>query len=138
MQRGAHIELDGKILKVRTKAMDEASSVVVVDFRFTNPSNYNFVVREVGVSIEDKDGKILDGSQVSELDARRLFEYYPQLGQKYNDSLLMKNKMAPHQTFDRMIAARFEAPESALESRKNLTVRIVDLDGPTSELHEKK
>src|SRR5437588_4821587 len=96
MQRGAHIELDGKILKVRTKAMDEASSVVVVDFRFTNPSNYNFVVREVGVSIEDRDGKILDGSQVSELDARRLFEYYPQLGQKYNDSLLMKNKLAPH------------------------------------------
>ena len=75
---------------------------------------------------------------MSELDARRLFEYYPQLGQKYNDSLLMKNKLAPHQTFDRMIAARFEAPESALESRKNLTVRIVDLDGPTSELHEKK
>jgi hypothetical protein len=39
---------------------------------------------------------------------------------------------------DRMIVARFEAPESVLESRKKLKVQIVDLDGPTSELVESK
>ena len=136
MQRGAHIELKGAILKVRTQAMDENSSVAVVDFRFVNPSNYPFVVRQVDVSIEDKDGKPLEGSQVSELDARRLFEYFPQLGQKYNDSLLMRNKIPPRESMDRMIAARFEVPESALQSRKKLSVRIVDLDGPTAELQE--
>jgi hypothetical protein len=137
MQRGAHVELNGSVLKVRTQAMDENSSVAVVDFRFVNPSNYNFVVREVGVSIEDKDGKAIEGAPVSELDARRLFEYYPQLGQKFNETLMMKNKLAPHQSQDRMIVARFEAPEAVLQSRKNLTVRIVDVDGPTSELREK-
>jgi len=138
MQRGAHVELNGSILKIRTQAMDENSSVAVVDFRFVNPSDYNFVVREVGVAIEDKDGKPVDGATVSELDARRLFEYYPQLGQKFNDSLLMKSKIPPHQTLDRMIVARFELPESALESRRSLIVRVVDVDGPTSELREKK
>jgi hypothetical protein len=138
MQRGAHIELSGAILKVRTQAMDENSSIAVVDFRFVNSSDYNFVVREVGVTVEDKDGKTIDGATVSELDARRLFEYYPQLGQKFNDTLIMKSKIPPHQSMDRMIVARFEVPESQLDARKDLTVRVVDVDGPTSELREKK
>jgi hypothetical protein len=118
--------------------MDENSSIAVVDFRFVNSSDYNFVVREVGVTVEDKDGKTIDGATVSELDARRLFEYYPQLGQKFNDTLIMKSKIPPHQSMDRMIVARFEVPESQLDARKDLTVRVVDVDGPTSELREKK
>ena len=138
MQRGAHIELKGSILKVRTQAMDENSSVAAVDFRFVNPSNYPFVVKEVVVTMEDKDGKPLEGSPVSELDARRLFQYYPLLGQKYNDSLLMRDKIPGRQTMDKMIVARFEVPESALQSRKKLTVRIVDVDGPEAELQEGK
>src|SRR3989442_864054 len=138
MQRGAHIDLKGAVLKVRTKAMDENSSVAVVDFRFVNPSNYPFVVRQVDVSIEDKDGKILEGSPVSELDARRLFQYYPVLGQKFNDSLLMRDKIPARQSMDRMTVARFEALESALESRRKLILRIVDVDGPVAELQEEK
>jgi hypothetical protein len=138
MQRGAHVELKGGVLKVRTQAMDEKSSVAVIDFRFVNPSNYPFVVKEVTVSIVDKDGKTLEGQPVSELDARRLFQYYPQLGQKYNDSLMMRDKIMGRQSMDRMIATRFEETEATLESRKKLTVRIVDVDGPVAELQESK
>lgn len=138
VQRGAHIELKGAVLKVRTQAMDEASSVAVVDFRFVNPSNYPFIVQEVSVSIEDKDGKTIEGAAVSELDARRLFQYFPALGQKYNDSLLMKDKIPGRASMDRMIAARFEVPESALEGRKKLKIRITDVDGPEAELVEAK
>jgi hypothetical protein len=137
-QRGAHIELKGSILKVRTQAMDENSSVAVVDFRFVNKANYPFVVQEVNVSIVDKDGKTIEGTQVSELDARRLFEYYPALGQKFNDSLVMRDKIPGRASMDRMIVSRFEAPESALENRKTLKLRIVDVDGPESELQEAK
>jgi hypothetical protein len=136
VQRGAHIELKGAVLKVRTQSMDENSSVAVVDFRFVNPSNYPFVVQEVDVSIVDKDGKTVEGMQVSELDARRLFEYYPALGQKFNDSLVMRDKIPGRASMDRMIVSRFEAPESALESRRYLKVRIVDVDGPEAELRE--
>jgi len=138
MQRGAHVELKGAVLKVRTQVMDENSAVAVIDFRFVNPSNYPFVVKEVTVSIVDKDGKTLDGQPVSELDARRLFEYFPQLGQKYNPSLMMRDKIMGRQSMDRMIVSRFEVPEATLEGRKKLTVRIVDVDGPVAELQEGK
>ena len=52
-----------------------------------------------------------------------MFEYYPALGQKYNDSLLMHDKIPARASMDRMIVARFEVPEAALQSRKNLTVQ---------------
>src|SRR5262249_49531560 len=120
MQRGAHIELTGSILKVRTQPMDDNSAVAVIDFRFVNPSDYNFVVREVTVSIVDKQGATVDGATVSEIDARRLFEYFPLLGQKFNDTLVMKTKIPPHQTLDRMVAARFEMPAAAFDARRNL------------------
>jgi hypothetical protein len=136
IQRGAHVELKGSVLKVRTQAMDETSSVAVVDFRFVNPATAPFVVQEVNVSIKDKDGKTVDGVVASELDARRLFENYPALGQKYNDSLLMRVKIPGKASMDRMIVARFEVPESTLEARKNLIVKITDVDGPEAELQE--
>jgi len=138
MQRGAHVELKGGVLKVRTQAMDEKSTVAVIDFRFANPSNYPFVVKEVTVSIVDKDGKTLEGQPVSELDARRLFQYFPQLGQKYNESLVMRDKIMGRQSMDRVIATRFEETEATLEGRKKLTVRIVDVDGPVAELQESR
>ena len=134
MQRGAHVELQGGILKVRTQAMDENSSVAVVDFRFVNPSNYPFIVRSVDVTIVDKDGKTHQGQTVSEPDAVRLFQYYPVLGQKYNGSLLMRDKIAPRQSEDRMIAARLEVPVETLDARRQIKVRIEDVDGPVSEL----
>jgi hypothetical protein len=36
-----------------------------------------------------------------------------------------------------MIAARFEVPVAVLNSRKLLTVRVEDVDGPVSEIREK-
>ena len=137
LQRGAHIELKGSILKVRTQALDENSSVAVVDFRFVNPSDYSFVVRTVTVSVTDGNGRSSDGAEVSEVDAKRLFQYYPLLGQKYNDSLLMRDKIPAHQSQDRMVAARFEIPVQQLDARKRLSIRIEDVDGPVSELVEK-
>lgn len=137
LQRGAHVELKGAVLKVRTLAMDEKSSVAVVDFRFANPSNYPFVVRSVDVSVTGADGQTYDSMPVSEVDAKRLFQYYPILGQKFNDTLLARDKIPAQHTEDRMIVARFEVPAEKLESRKNLKIRIEDVDGPVSELAEK-
>jgi hypothetical protein len=137
MARGAHIELRGSILKIRTAAMDDYSCVAVADFRFANPANYPFVVRTVDVSIVGADGNVYQGTPVSEVDAKRLFQFYKLLGQKYNDSLRIRDKIGPRQSQDRMIAARFEMPEALVEARKNLKIRIEDVDGPVSELVEK-
>ncbi len=137
MQRGARIGLTGSILKVRTTQLSDNSSVAVLDFRFANPSKLPFVVRTVTVVLEDKDGNQYDGQTISEVDARRLFDAIPLLGQKYNTTLLIRDKIPANGTEDRMVAARFEAPESKLESRKRFLIRIEDVDGPITEISER-
>lgn len=131
------IEPTGAILKVRTQALDAASSIAVVDFRVENSSDTGLVIRNVSVSLEAKDGKKYVGTPVSEVDAQALFKYYPVLGQKFNDTLRVRDKIAAHQTVDRMIAARFEVPESQLAERARLIVRVEDVDGPAAEIAEK-
>jgi hypothetical protein len=138
MQRGAHVELKGSILKVRTLSLEEKSTVAVIDFRFVNPSDYPFVVRKVEVFLVDGKGERIQGETVSELDAKRLFQYYPTLGQKFNDTLVLRNKVPARQSWDRMIAARFSLPEAELHARKSLVVRVEDVDGPTSEIVEQR
>lgn len=136
VQRGAHVVLKGSVQKVRTLALDENSSAAVIDFRTFNPSDYPFIVREVSVLLVEPDGNTLEGMVVSEVDAARLFEYYPVLGQKFNDSLLARTKIDPRETIDRMLAVRFEVPEQRLQARQNLRIRIGELDAPASEIEE--
>jgi hypothetical protein len=137
MQRGAYIDLPGKILKVRTAPLDEASTVAVLDFRVSNPADYPFVVRKVTVALQDSAGAESEGQTVSEVDARQLFQVIPLLGQKFNDTLLMRDSIPPHSSWDRMVAARFEVPESALQARKRLIVRIEEVDGKVFDLSDK-
>src|ERR1039457_3528278 len=77
LQRGAYVDLPGKVLKVRTAPLDEASSVAVLDFRVSNPADYPFVVRKVSVAMEDNAGNESEGQTVSETDARQLFQVIP-------------------------------------------------------------
>jgi hypothetical protein len=137
INRGAYIDLPGKVLKVRTAPLDEASAVAVLDFRVSNPADYPFVIRKVTVAMQDSAGNESEGQTVSEVDARQLFQVIPLLGQKYNDTLLMRDTIPPHSSWDRMVAARFEVPESALEARKRLMVRIEEVDGKVFDLADK-
>jgi hypothetical protein len=124
------------VLKVRTLPIDNASAIAVIDFRFVNPADYPFVVRRVNVSMEDPAGRVIEGSVISESDAVRLFQYYPVLGQKFNESLTIRTKVAPRQAMDRMIGVRFELSDKELEGRKRLTIRIEDVDGAISDVVE--
>ena len=137
LNRGARIGLTGQVLKVRTAPLDENSAIAVLDFRIHNPASKNFVVRTVTVVMEDPDGKQYNGATVSETDAKTLFQYLPLLGQKFNDTLLMRDKVPPDATQDRMVAVRFEAPESRIDARKRFLLRIEDVDGPITEIPEK-
>jgi len=137
INRGSRVGLDGTVMKVRTAPLDENNSVAVIDFRFHNPSHVPFWVRSVTVLMEDKDGTEYQGATVSELDAKRLFAAVPLLGQKYNDTLLMRDQVAPGASQDRMVAATFNAPEARIDGRKRFLVRIEDVDGPVSEISEK-
>jgi hypothetical protein len=87
--------------------------------------------------VEDKSGAKVEGMTVSETDARHLFEVLPILGQKYNDSLVVRNRVPPHATEDRMIAASFPVPESSLDMRQAITLRIEEVEGNVSEIKGK-
>lgn len=136
LQRGAHLALEGAIQKVRLLSVEEASSIAVLDFRLVNGSDYPFLVREVAVSMEDAQGKMVEGAVISEVDAQRIFHYYPVLGQKYNPTLVARTRIAPRQSLDRMIAARFEVPEKQLQGRRRLKIRVEEVDGVVSEIVE--
>lgn len=137
MQRGARVGVTGNMLKVRTAPLDENSSVVVLDFRFSNPGNVIFAVRSLTVIMEEKDGKQYEGRTVAEMDAKRLFEAIPLLGQKFTDTLVARDRIPGHTSQDRMVAARFDAPEPTIEGRKRFLVRIEEVDGQISEISEK-
>jgi hypothetical protein len=137
MQRGSRLELPGKVLKARTAPLDENSSVAVIDFRVTNSSDVPFMVRSVSVEMEDNQGKSYQGSVAADMDVKPLFEGVPLLGQKYNDTLLMRQSIPPHTSTDRMVAARFQAPEAMLEARKRFIVRIEEMDRTSFELSER-
>ena len=136
IQRGAHLELKGSILKVRTLAPDDTSSVAVIDFRFVNAADFPWMIRSVAVSVIDSAGHSVEGYTLADADAARLFEYYPLLGQKFNDSLVPRTRIQPHQSLDRMISARFEIPEAQLRARKRFQIRVEDVDGAVSEIVE--
>jgi hypothetical protein len=136
MQRGAHVEIQGSIQKVRTLALDENSSALIIDFRVLNPSDYSFVVRRADVFLTDPAGVEHQGMEIGEVDARQLFKYFPALGPKYNDSLVMRASIAPHRSLDRMLAVRFELPEALVQARKGLRIRLEEVSGPVSEVTE--
>ena len=135
--RGAHLDLPGKILKVRTAPLDEKSSAVVIDFRVTDPSDVPFMVREVTVVLEDQSGKQIDGATSSAADTDRLMAGIPLLGEKYNPNLIVRDKVAPHSSLDRMVAARFEVSDSDLQKRKRFLLRVEEVDGVVVEYSEK-
>ena len=137
MQRGAHMDLLGKILKVRTVATDEENSVAVVDFQVTNPSDYPFMVREVSLILESPDGSQSPGIVSSEVDAQRFFEGMPVLGPKAGKSLIGRESVPARSTTAHIVLAQFRAPESKLQERKRFLVRIEEIDGKVYEFSEK-
>lgn len=131
--KGSHLVLNGKILKVRNGALSDNDSIAVMDMRLENPSNIAFVVRQVEVTLEKKDGTMADGQVIAKGDLKQLFQFNRFLGDQYNDSLTIKDQIAPHATVDRMVAARFEVKNEDLESAKTIHLSIQDMDGPLFE-----
>lgn len=132
--RGAHLELEGKIAKTRTAALSPTRSVIVLDFRATNPSDYPFIVKTVEVEVTLADGSKQVGQFVPEVDAKTLFPALPALGDKLAVSIATKEKIAKKETVERMAAATFQVPEADLAARKDVVLRLHDVDGPVSEI----
>ncbi len=134
---GAHLRLDGKILKVRVLALSGgAASLVMVDFRANNPSDVPFVVSAVKLRLIPAKGDPLEGTTISKTDLNNVFQYEKLLGPKFNDALSLQDRVAPHQRVDRMAGARFEIPEAQVNTRKELHLQLEDVDGTVSDFTE--
>ncbi|MGP0075420.1 MAG: hypothetical protein ACLPWF_26190 [Bryobacteraceae bacterium] len=128
--KGSHLELQGKIMKVRTGALDAGNSLAVMDFRVENPSDLPFVVRIVEISLEKANGEMVDGVTISKADLKVMFQYNRFLGDQYNEGLGLNDTIAPHSTVDRMVAAHFEVSDEDLQKAKAVHLSIQDIHGP--------
>jgi hypothetical protein len=131
-----HLELTGKILKVRVLALSPDASLVVADFRVTNPSGIDFVVKDVQMILDPASGDPVLGTIASKSDIDTIFQYQKLVGPKFNDVLSLKDTVKAGKTVDFMVAARFERSEQAIAARKEVHLRLEDLDGPVAELAE--
>ena len=135
--KGSHLELDGRILKVRVLSLNPNASIVVVDFRAKNPSDLLFMVKNVTIVLTPATGDPVDGAPISKADVENVFKYEKLLGDKYNDVLSIRDRITPHQSVDRMVGARFELGEAAIDGRKSIKLQIEDMDGAVAEITEK-
>jgi hypothetical protein len=135
--RGNKVELHGSVLRLRTHPIDPENTVVFADIRVSNPSSQQFVVQEVEVFLDDAAGQAIKGDTFSETDAQRLFTYYPVLGKKHNSNLMIRQKINPGESIDRMVSVRFAGNEERVEKRKRLRIVVTDVDGAKTEITEK-
>lgn len=131
-KQGAHLVPQASILKVRTQKVEDLHSLIVIDFRLTNNADFPMTIRRADMTVETN-GKTTEGSAVSAEDAKKVFTYYPLLGERFNDPLLVRDKVPPRQTVDRMMAFQIDLPYAELEARKKVTMRIEDATGPVVE-----
>jgi len=136
LTRNNSLVLKGQVLKLRSVPVDNDTTIAVIDFRVTNPSTGQFVVKNLDVFLDTKDGKQVDSANFAELDSKQMFDYYKVLGKKYNATLLTRDKIEAGQTVDRMIAVRFSVPEDQVTNRKDVRLVIEDLDGMKSQVTE--
>ena len=132
------VQVTGEILKVRSHQRDAGHTLVVVDFRVTNPSTQPFTVREVEVFLDTKDGKSLKGDIFAEIDAQRMFDYYKVLGEKYNQTLVLRERLNSGQTIDRMIALQFDTSDDVVQDRKALRLVVHEMLREKSEIIEER
>jgi len=131
--KGSHLELKGEILKVRVLSLNDKASLVMLDFRATNPSDLRWVIKTVQIIIDPPQGDPIEGAIISKADVDNVFKYEKLLGPKYNDVVSIKDLIPAHKTVDRMAGARFELPESEIDKRKSIRLRIEELDGIIAE-----
>lgn len=135
--KGNHLELDGRILHVRLLSLNPQATIVIVDFRETNPSDVRFIVKNIEVTLDGVKGAPA-GQVISKYDLKTVFDNLKIVGPKFNDALSTGDVVAPHQTVDRMVGARFELGEQAVAGRSAVRIRIEDLDRTVAELVEKQ
>lgn len=135
---GSQVRLDAEVIRVRTIATSESTSVLIAEVRISNPANVPFVVREASLQVTSRDGSVLAGDLVAQNDLDRLLSYYPAEGPRYNETLKVRSHIAGKARRDWTVAASFRVPAALLSGRRTLSVEIEDVDGVRVNVREKR
>lgn len=133
---GATPTLNGEITEVRTLAMDEASSVAVVNFAGVNTSDRSVFIHQREVTITGENGATHVGLPVQVADLQSLFQYFPILGGMKDAPLLPRTEIEPGAELRGLVAARFNFPKHELDARQSLVVKFYNELGRSTELSE--
>lgn len=135
--RASYLQPTGRILEVRTAPLDENTSALLVDFELTNPSGREMTPRFITLTVHKPDGSAPDNMAIAGPDLPMLFRAHPDLGKLEHTAARDREHIAPGQTVDRIIAVRYDFPESDLKRRKDLQLVVEDVTGPRLELTAK-
>ena len=134
--QGGLVRLEGSVLKVRTFPLTPESTLVLADFRVTNPTRQPFVVDKVEMFVDRPGGDPAAGDMLSRVDVDGVFEYQKLAGPKYNDTLIVSSRIQPGESLDRMSVGRIDLPEAEIDRRLAVRLRIREIDGQVSEVRE--
>jgi hypothetical protein len=134
MQRGAHVDLTGA-MSVHTIATDPNTSLAVIEMHITNPSDYEFEVANVTVTLENAKGDY-PTTTIGKVDSKRVADAMPEAG-PFHPTLYTKAVLPAHSSGDYTLLAQYSAPQSILDARKQLKVSIQEINGRTAEFSEK-
>jgi hypothetical protein len=124
--KGATPALAGEITEVRTLAMDEASSVAIVNFAGTNTSDRVVFIHQRELEITDSNGTVRVGKPVQIADVQQLFKYFPILGGMKDEPLRPRTELEPGKNLRGLVAAQFDVPKHELDQRLGLILRVYD------------
>ena len=134
--KGSHLVLNGSIKKVRIQELEPKRSLMILDFRLTNPSDFTFEVKNIDLYLTTSDGEVVEGAFAAQMNTDQIFESYNTLGQRYNPTLVSREKIPPGKIVDRMVAVSVNLPAAAVESRKKLVLKIEEMNRMITELVE--
>ncbi len=126
---GSQVRLNGQVVRVRTVATSETSSVLIAEVRIDNPADVPFVVRQASVSVTGSGGAAVTGDPVAQGDLDRLLGYYAADGPRYNETLKVRSRLSGRSRRDWTVPASFSLPKAELDARRELTIEIQDVDG---------
>jgi hypothetical protein len=132
------LAVNGEVLKTRIAELSPSNTFVMTDFRIRNTSGVDFMLKDAQMFITLASGREVEGNTVSRSDIDNILGAVRILGPKYNEVLIIRDRVKAHVSIDRMVAATFNRDEAEIAGRKALRLHLNEIDGKEFDLMEKK
>jgi len=132
--KGNHLAPSGWISDIRTQALADDLTLMIIDFGVLNDSDQQMVTGVIDPWITTPGGNNIHGTLYSGGDMAKTFAFYPKLGPQVNQPLLLRGAIDGHKTVNRMVAVEFDVPQRVVDSRRGITLHLEDITGAEVEM----